>query len=98
VTYARCSYTLIVDKREERRRHTRCSFCGKDQSEVRRLVAGPGVYICNLCIELCNEVLKEDSAPRASSAYKSRPFGPRSGWRGWFRNLFAVRFNPARLN
>jgi hypothetical protein len=65
---------------------------------VRRLVAGPGVYICNLCIELCNEVLKEDSTPRASSAPKSRRFGPRSGWRGWFRNLFAVRFNPAQLN
>jgi len=87
-----------VDKREERRRHTRCSFCGKDQSEVRRLVAGPGVYICNLCIELCNEVLKEDSSPRASNTYKSRPLGPRSGWRGWFRNLFAVRPNQARLN
>ncbi len=86
-----------MDKREERRRHTRCSFCGKNQSEVRRLVAGPGVYICNLCIELCNEVLKEDAAPGPSTHYKSR-FGPRSGWRGWFRNLFAVRPNPARLN
>ncbi len=85
-----------MDKREERRRHTGCSFCGKDQSEVRRLVAGPGVYICNLCIELCNKLLKEDLAPRATSANKSRPFGPRSGWRGWFRNLFAVRPNPAR--
>jgi len=87
-----------MDKREERRRHTRCSFCGKDQSGVRRLVAGPGVYICNLCIELCNEVLKQDSAPSASTHYKSRRFGPRSGWRGWLRNLFAVRPDRARLS
>src|ERR1700686_5592488 len=45
----------------ENRRHTRCSFCGKDQSQVRKLVAGPGVYICDLCIPLCREVLEEDN-------------------------------------
>ena len=44
----------------ERRRHTRCSFCGKGQDQVRKLVAGPGVYICDSCIQLCNEVLEED--------------------------------------
>ena len=37
-----------------------CSFCGKPQSEARRLIAGPGVYICDECIELCNEMLTED--------------------------------------
>jgi ATP-dependent Clp protease ATP-binding subunit ClpX len=42
-------------------RHTRCSFCGKDQSQVRKLVAGPGVYICDQCVPLCREVLVEDS-------------------------------------
>jgi hypothetical protein len=41
----------------------RCSFCGKKQGEV-RLVAGPrGVYICNLCIALCNEILAHDTPP-----------------------------------
>jgi ATP-dependent Clp protease ATP-binding subunit ClpX len=45
----------------ENRRHTRCSFCGKDQSQVRKLVAGPGVYICDQCILLCREVLEEDT-------------------------------------
>src|ERR1700737_715853 len=45
----------------ENRRHTRCSFCGKDQSQVRKLVAGPGVYICDQCIPLCREVLEEDN-------------------------------------
>lgn len=38
----------------------RCSFCGKEQEKVRRLVAGPGVYICDECIELCQEILDEE--------------------------------------
>ncbi|XP_060085390.1 ATP-dependent Clp protease ATP-binding subunit ClpX-like [Ylistrum balloti] len=38
----------------------RCSFCGKDQREVLKLIAGPNVYICNECIELCNDILAED--------------------------------------
>ena len=38
----------------------KCSFCGRDQSEVKRLIAGPGVYICNECIELCSEIIEED--------------------------------------
>jgi ATP-dependent Clp protease ATP-binding subunit ClpX len=37
-----------------------CSFCGKSQDEVKKLIAGPSVFICNECIELCNEILKED--------------------------------------
>ncbi len=37
-----------------------CSFCGKTQNEVKKLVAGPGVYICNECIELCKEILEEE--------------------------------------
>lgn len=37
-----------------------CSFCGKSQDEVKKLIAGPNVFICNECIELCNEILKED--------------------------------------
>ena len=35
----------------------KCSFCGKTQDEVNRLIAGPGVYICDECIEVCNEIL-----------------------------------------
>lgn len=38
-----------------------CSFCGKEQDNVRRLVAGPGVYICEECIELCNEIISDES-------------------------------------
>ena len=38
----------------------RCSFCGKPQDQVRRLIAGPNVYICNECIELCQEIIEEE--------------------------------------
>ncbi len=38
----------------------RCSFCGKSQDEVRRVIAGPGVYICDECIELCQEIIDDD--------------------------------------
>ena len=38
----------------------KCSFCGKSQEQVRKLVAGPGVYICDECIELCNEIIEEE--------------------------------------
>lgn len=42
--------------------HLKCSFCGKSQEQVRKLIAGPGVYICDECVELCNEILDEELA------------------------------------
>ena len=57
--------------REDRRRHTRCSFCGKGQEQVRKLVAGPGVYICDQCIDLCQEVLEEDNRSSSQKRTKS---------------------------
>src|SRR4030081_3220396 len=59
-----------MTEREDRRRYTRCSFCGKGQDQVRKLVAGPGVYICDLCIDLCQEVLEEDN--RSGTAKKTK--------------------------
>jgi ATP-dependent Clp protease ATP-binding subunit ClpX len=50
-----------MSEREDRRRYTRCSFCGKGQDQVRKLVAGPGVFICDQCIDLCQEVLEDDN-------------------------------------
>ena len=38
----------------------KCSFCGKPQEQVRRLVAGPNVYICDECVELCDEIIQEE--------------------------------------
>jgi ATP-dependent Clp protease ATP-binding subunit ClpX len=40
--------------------YLRCSFCGKSSEQVRKLIAGPGVYICDECVELCNEILDEE--------------------------------------
>ena len=38
----------------------RCSFCGKREGQIKRLVAGPGVYICNECVELCWDIINDD--------------------------------------
>lgn len=46
--------------RYDDRRQVKCSFCGKSQEQVNRIVAGPGVYICNECIELCSEIIEEE--------------------------------------
>jgi ATP-dependent Clp protease ATP-binding subunit ClpX len=43
-----------------------CSFCGKSQRQVKKLIAGPGVYICDECIDLCNEIIDEEFAPPPS--------------------------------
>jgi ATP-dependent Clp protease ATP-binding subunit ClpX len=40
----------------------KCSFCGKSQKQVQQLIAGPGVYICDECVELCNEIIEERMA------------------------------------
>ena len=44
-----------------------CSFCGKGQKEVKKLIAGPNVYICDECIQLCNDIIAEEVEKRASS-------------------------------
>ncbi len=46
--------------RYEDKKQLKCSFCGKTQEQVKRLVAGPGVYICDECIELCSEIIEEE--------------------------------------
>jgi len=48
----------------------RCSFCGKSQEEVKKLIAGPTVYICDECIELCNEIMVEEWAQEKSEDFK----------------------------
>jgi ATP-dependent protease Clp ATPase subunit len=42
-----------------------CSFCAKSQFAVQKLVAGPGVYICNECVDLCNQILAQELAPKS---------------------------------
>ncbi|MGH9769221.1 MAG: ClpX C4-type zinc finger protein [Blastocatellia bacterium] len=46
----------------------RCSFCGKSQNEVKKLIAGPTVYICNACIDICVEIIRGDAQQEAAAA------------------------------
>src|SRR4029453_11899722 len=51
----------------------RCSFCGKSQNDVRKLIAGPTVYICDECIELCNDIIAEEWEEEKSRELRSLP-------------------------
>ena len=46
-----------------------CSFCGKSQDEVKKLIAGPSVYICNECVDLCNDIIEEEIKNDEESPY-----------------------------
>lgn len=52
----------------------KCSFCGKSQKQVMKLIAGPGVYICDECIGLCNEIIKEELAEGSENSLGVLPF------------------------
>ena len=49
----------------------KCSFCGKSQKQVRKLIGGSGAYICDECIELCNEIIEEELGKQPSSSAAS---------------------------
>ena len=49
-----------------------CSFCGKSQHEVRKLIAGPSVFICDECVELCNDIIREEVSEAAQSSESSK--------------------------
>jgi ATP-dependent protease Clp ATPase subunit len=49
---------------QTRKRVYRCSFCGKSQTEVKTLVAGPGVFICDECVQLCQSIIAKQAAPQ----------------------------------
>ena len=53
--------------------HLKCSFCGKSQEQVRKLIAGPGVYICDECVDLCNEILDEELLDSNASGPQQTP-------------------------
>ncbi|KZL51293.1 ATP-dependent protease ATP-binding subunit ClpX [Nodularia spumigena CS-586/05] len=53
--------------------HLKCSFCGKSQEQVRKLIAGPGVYICDECVDLCNEILDEELLDTNTAASQPAP-------------------------
>jgi ATP-dependent Clp protease ATP-binding subunit ClpX len=51
----------------------KCSFCGKSQKQVKKLIAGPGVYICDECIDLCNEIIEEELTESSDVSFDSLP-------------------------
>ena len=51
----------------------KCSFCGKSQKQVKKLIAGPGVYICDECIDLCNEIIEEELTDTAEVSFDNLP-------------------------
>lgn len=53
-----------------------CSFCGKNQKEVQKLIAGPSVYICNECIKLCGEIIEDEEKEKAAETESAREFYP----------------------
>ena len=59
---------------DENKKMMRCSFCGKPQDRVARLIAGPGVCICNECVEICRAVLEDEEVP-APRPVRNEPQG-----------------------
>ena len=51
----------------------KCSFCGKSQKQVKKLIAGPGVYICDECIDLCNEIIEEELSDSTDVSFGELP-------------------------
>lgn len=63
----------MASKKKEMKPKLFCSFCGKSQEVVKKLVAGPDVYICDECIELCNEIVAEESSQTFESNFSNLP-------------------------
>ncbi len=60
-----------MSKKEHQGENLRCSFCGKNQNEVKKLIAGPTVYICDECISLCNSIIIEERAQERGQSFKN---------------------------
>jgi ATP-dependent Clp protease ATP-binding subunit ClpX len=63
----------MTRKKDDRGGDLVCSFCGKSQDEVKKLIAGPTVYICDECIELCNDIIAEEFEKEEAAKLSSVP-------------------------
>ena len=63
----------MADRRTSTGGGLSCSFCGKSQREVKKLIAGPTVYICDECIGLCNDIIAEDGGEAGESDLSAVP-------------------------
>ena len=65
-----------------------CSFCGKRQDQAQRLIAGPGVFICDECVQLCNEILAQEAPPASAPLQEGAARGSvRRGGVAWWRRV-----------
>src|ERR1700757_4907822 len=71
----------------------KCSFCGKSQKQVKKLIAGPGVYICDECIDLCNEIIEEELSEGRELSWEELP-KPREIYE--FLDSYVVGQEPAK--
>ena len=67
---------MSVDDKNDGDVNVLCSFCGKGREDVRKLIAGPSVYICDECIELCNDIVKDDLKNGSEGAAEPAGFKP----------------------
>jgi ATP-dependent Clp protease ATP-binding subunit ClpX len=63
----------LTQNDEKRNDFLKCSFCGKSQKQVKKLIAGPGIYICDECVELCNEIIDEELKEEKEVDFKDLP-------------------------
>jgi len=63
----------LTQNDEKRNNFLKCSFCGKSQKQVKKLIAGPGIYICDECVELCNEIIDEELKEEKEVDFKDLP-------------------------
>ena len=70
-------YRYKMSNKIDDNKPVKCSFCGKYQEQVRRIIAGPGVYICDECVELCKEIIEEDFAEVTSADTKMELLKPK---------------------
>ena len=63
---------MSEDRKSRDERLLFCSFCGKSQHEVSKLIAGPSVYICNECVELCNDIIRQEVREEGQSGGKAK--------------------------
>jgi ClpX C4-type zinc finger len=72
-----------------------CSFCGKSRNEVKRLIAGPNVFICDECVALCNDILEiEENGPPPDPPTAFLVHGQRGALEQWCRELVGAEYRP----
>lgn len=63
----------LSDEQDTRNDVLKCSFCGKSQKQVKKLIAGPGIYICDECVELCNDIIDEETKKEQNADFNDLP-------------------------